>query len=55
VHYQCLEYCSSSDRRNHKIYKVETDTEPTFEDTLNELRMERVKLKDKIYHYLLQK
>ena len=42
------------DELDHQIYRIETDSEPTYDDTLNELRMERVKLKDEIYQYLVQ-
>jgi uncharacterized protein YdcH (DUF465 family) len=40
------------DELDHEIYRIETDTEPASDDTLNELRVERVRLKDEIYHYL---
>ena len=40
------------DELDHEIYRVETDSEPASDDTLNELRVERVRLKDKIYNYL---
>jgi len=42
------------DELDHQIYRIETDSEPTYDDALNELRMERVKLKDEIYQYLAQ-
>lgn len=40
------------DDLDHEIYRIETDSEPASDSTLNELRMERVKLKDEIYQYL---
>ena len=40
------------DELDHEIYRIETDTEPASDDTLNELRVERVRLKDEIYDYL---
>lgn len=40
------------DELDHEIYRIETDSEPASDDTLNELRVERVRLKDEIYNYL---
>lgn len=40
------------DELDHEIYRIETDTEPASDYTLNELRVERVRLKDEIYNYL---
>jgi uncharacterized protein YdcH (DUF465 family) len=41
------------DELDHEIYRIETDTEPAAsDDALNELRVERVRLKDEIYHYI---
>jgi uncharacterized protein YdcH (DUF465 family) len=40
------------DELDHEIYRIETDTEPASDDTLNTLRVERVRLKDEIYDYL---
>lgn len=40
------------DRLDHEIYRIETDTEPASDDTLNNLRVERVRVKDEIYAYL---
>lgn len=40
------------DRLDHEIYRIESDTEPASDDTLNSLRMERVHIKDQIYNYL---
>jgi uncharacterized protein YdcH (DUF465 family) len=40
------------DELDHEIYRIESDAEPATDDTLNELRVERVRLKDEIYVYL---
>lgn len=40
------------DDLDHEIYRIETNTEPASDDTLNELRIARVRLKDEIYQYL---
>ncbi len=40
------------DDLDHEIYRIESDTEPSSDDTLNELRKERVRLKDEIYTFL---
>lgn len=40
------------DRLDHEIYRIETDTEPASDDILNNLRIERVHIKDEIYAYL---
>lgn len=40
------------DELDHEIYRIETDTEPASDDTLNHLRVERVRIKDDIYNYL---
>lgn len=40
------------DELDHEIYRIETDTEPASDDTLNTLRVERVRIKDEIYNYL---
>jgi uncharacterized protein len=42
----------SYDELDHEIYRIETNTEPASDETLNELRIQRVKLKDEIYDYL---
>ncbi|NHN27788.1 YdcH family protein [Flavobacterium jejuense] len=42
------------DALDHQIYKIETDVEPTSDDVLNNLRIERVHIKDEIYKYLEQ-
>ena len=42
------------DALDHEIYRIETDTEPASDDTLNHLRVERVRIKDDIYSYLNQ-
>ena len=41
------------DELDHKIYRIETDSEPASDETLNKLRAERVKLKDELYQMLL--
>jgi len=43
----------SHDALDHEIYRIETDTEPASDETLNHLRTERVRVKDEIYHFLL--
>lgn len=40
------------DELDHEIYRIETDTEPASDDTLDQLRVKRVRLKDEIYNYL---
>jgi len=40
------------DTLDHLIYNAESDTEPTTDENLNQMRIERVKLKDVIYNYL---
>lgn len=40
------------DNLDHEIYRIESDTEPASDDTLNSLRVERVRIKDEIYSYL---
>lgn len=42
------------DDLDHEIYKIETDAAPATDDTLNNLRFERVRIKDEIYAYLKQ-
>lgn len=42
------------DELDHEIYRIETDSEPASDETLNHLRIERVKLKDEIYSFLKQ-
>ena len=44
----------SYDELSHRIYKAESDIEPTIDEALNEMRLERVKLKDEVYHFLLK-
>lgn len=41
------------DALDHQIYKAESDIEPTIDEALNEMRLERVKLKDELYQFLL--
>ncbi|WP_264558159.1 YdcH family protein [Flavobacterium sp. N2270] len=40
------------DELDHEIYRIETDAEPASDDVLNNLRVERVRIKDEIYAYL---
>ena len=40
------------DEIDHEIYGIETDTEPSSDATLNQLRSERVRLKDEIFDFL---
>jgi uncharacterized protein len=42
----------SYDELDHEIYRIETDTEPSSDATLNQLRTERVRLKDEIFNFL---
>ena len=37
---------------DHHIHRIEVDAEPTTDEHLNELRMQRVHLKDQLYQYL---
>ncbi|MEN2282773.1 DUF465 domain-containing protein [Algoriphagus sp. SE2] len=41
------------DELDHEIYKIESDTEPASDETLNKLRSERVRIKDELYQMLL--
>ena len=40
------------DELDHEIYRIESDSEPASDDTLNDLRKKRVHLKDEIYQFL---
>ncbi|MFC6268538.1 YdcH family protein [Frigoriflavimonas asaccharolytica] len=42
------------DELDHEIYRIESDAEPATDDILNNLRVERVRLKDEIHVYLLK-
>lgn len=42
------------DELDHEIYRIESDAVPASDDVLNELRMERVRLKDEIFQFLSQ-
>lgn len=44
----------SYDELDHEIYRIESDAEPASDEALNNLRLERVKLKDEIYNFLQQ-
>lgn len=37
---------------DHHIHRIETDAEPTTDQHLNELRLQRVHLKDQLNEYL---
>lgn len=41
------------DALDHEIYNAESDIQPTSDEGLNQMRLERVKLKDEIYQFLL--
>lgn len=43
------------DALDHEIYRIESDAEPATDETLNDLRVKRVHLKDGIYQYLTSK
>jgi uncharacterized protein YdcH (DUF465 family) len=43
----------SYDELDHAIYNVETDTQPKSDDVLNKMRIERVRVKDEIYQFLI--
>lgn len=42
------------DQLDHEIYRIESNTEPASDEALNNLRLERVRMKDEIYAYLNQ-
>lgn len=50
VHFRKL--FDNYDEIDHEIYRIETDTEPSTDATLNQLRSERVRLKDEIFDFL---
>lgn len=43
------------DELDHEIYRIESNAEPANDETLNDLRVKRVHLKDGIYQYLTSK
>lgn len=43
------------DEVNTEIHRIETGAEATSDETLNQLRMKRVHLKDELYEMLTQK
>lgn len=43
------------DELDHEIYRIESNAEPAADETLNDLRVKRVHLKDGIYQYLTSK
>lgn len=40
------------DELDHEIYRIESNAEPANDETLNDLRVKRVHLKDGIFQYL---
>lgn len=40
------------DELDHEIYRIESDTEPASDDTLHQLRVDRVRLKDELYQMI---
>jgi len=40
------------DDLDHEVYRIETDSEAASDETLNKLRIERVKLKDALYQLI---
>ena len=40
------------DELDHEIYRIESDAEPASDETLRDLRLKRVQLKDEIYQFL---
>ena len=43
----------SYDELDHAIYNVESDNEPKSDEVLNKMRIERVRVKDEIYQFLM--
>lgn len=41
------------DELDHAIYNIESDTQPKSDDVLNKMRIERVRVKDEIYQFLM--
>ena len=40
------------DEVDHEIYRIESDAEPASDETANQLRISRLRLKDEIYQLL---
>lgn len=40
------------DEVDHEIYRIESDAEPASDETANQLRITRLRLKDELYHML---
>jgi uncharacterized protein len=40
------------DEVDHEIYRIESDAEPASDETVNQLRISRLRLKDEIYSIL---
>lgn len=40
------------DELDHEIYRIESDAEPASDETANQLRIQRLHLKDEIYKFL---
>lgn len=41
------------DELDHAIFNIESDAQPKSDEVLNKMRMERVKVKDEIYQFLM--
>ena len=40
------------DEVDHEIYRIESDAEPASDETVNQLRISRLRLKDELYQML---
>jgi uncharacterized protein YdcH (DUF465 family) len=40
------------DEVDHEIYRIESDAKPASDETANQLRITRLRLKDELYHLL---
>jgi len=40
------------DELDHEIYNIEAEVDPTSDEVLNQLRIERLRIKDEIYEIL---
>jgi uncharacterized protein YdcH (DUF465 family) len=40
------------DEVDHEIYRIESDAQPASDETANQLRIARLRLKDELYHML---
>lgn len=41
------------DELDHAIFNIESDAQPKSDEVLNKMRIERVKVKDEIYQFLM--